>query len=200
LAFAYSASGRFDDALGILHESEADARKRGDGHDLAQSLIAQSDVALTMGNYELARSLALEGRAAVQPYADPDSEMVAAINFATASLELGLVDDAERVATESLEVVHARADIPLQAACVQLLSGVAAERGDTEHAARLMGLLNRLHAEIDVGLGPAEQRLQDQIKARLATLDVAMLATATEAGRALSIDEVIAMGRTRAPS
>ena len=193
LAGGYAAVGRFDDARRILMSAVEAAREVGDDHSLALHLLGQSDVALVEGDFELARSLAHEGLATIRPYDDPESEITGATNFAMASLHLGLLDETETTAIESLQVVHARGDITLQAVCVQLLAGVAAYRGDLKRAALLVGLADRLRSEVDLALGPVEQRLQDEILARLASLDATTLAAEQEAGRALSVDKAIGM-------
>jgi hypothetical protein len=191
LGGAYPAVGRFEEARRVLISAVGAAREAGDNHSLAIHLAGQSNLALATGEYELARSLAHEGLVSIRPYADPETEINQAANFALASIHLGLLDEAETTAIESLEVALARADIFLQAAFVHLLAGVAAYRGALQRSAQFEGLANRLRSEVGAALGPAEQRLQDQIIARLEELDAATLATEQEAGRALSVGQAL---------
>ena len=63
----------------------------------------------------------------------------AQINVGAYSLALGRIDEASDAARDALAAAHRTGEPMIASASFQHLAGVAAEREDTRHAARLMG-------------------------------------------------------------
>jgi non-specific serine/threonine protein kinase len=83
---------------------------------------------------------------------------------------------------------------PRVAASLLGMGSVAAARGDPERAARLLGAATAMLERLDAAIDVADRRVSDRdMEGTRAALDNAAFQAAWEAGRAMSLDEAVAL-------
>jgi hypothetical protein len=173
-------------------------RQIGDERGVVVVLVNLVDVALSAGEYEAAADLGDRAAAAARDYGDPEIECAAYVNGATANLHLDRAAEARRLALEGLQLAKGRGEVDIVANALRVIAILVARAGHLRVAARLDGAVQRILDELELGLEPAEQVLHDELASQLSALDSAARAEESARGRALTIDDAVAVA-TRAP-
>ena len=186
-------AGDFERAAGHCDESMAVAHSAGDVRLEAVALFVLTEGLLHGGRYADVREVGSRALELARTAGDPEviAIVLARLGIA-AALEHGLEEAAEHL-TEALE--HARAlGFPETAGwCCEGLALVAAARGESARAARLLGAGESLRREGGSTIQPAEAAVREATMATLRrALPTERLQVALESGRGLGLDEAAA--------
>jgi tetratricopeptide (TPR) repeat protein len=150
------------------------------------------DLELAEGHVEQGRELYEEALALFREIGQPEGILVNVQNLGIASLAAGRIDDAAVYLAESLFRASELGDARCVGDAVELLAAVAAHRGETRAAARLLGAAERLREESGNALHRVELAVHERTVATLrAFLDEAELAAAAAEGRLLGTEEAL---------
>ena len=115
--------------------------------------------------------------------------MVALSNSALAAFHLGRPADAESWTEQAIRLGRI-AHVPVLASCLELLAALAAQDGDRERAALLLGAAEAMHTHSGDSPEPAEEALRAETMRLLGALEGG-LADAWRQGGELSLDEAV---------
>jgi tetratricopeptide (TPR) repeat protein len=192
LANRHNAEGRAQQARELIEHSLALWQEIGDDRGELVCRVNLSDVSLTAGAYEAALSEAAAALAIARRFGDPGITAVAAVNAALASLHLDRLDESAAYNAEGLDLALADGDEASVVCCLRVAAALAIRAGDLATAARLVGRCERMRAEIDLTLEPAEKALHEQVLRDLTVLGDDRLRAELAAGAAMSLDEALA--------
>jgi predicted ATPase/class 3 adenylate cyclase/Tfp pilus assembly protein PilF len=195
LANVASAQADHPAARRMYGESLAIVRELGDRSGIANSLNNLSLVATEQGDYSEARAL-LEESLAIMREMGEQSGIATSLNaLGSLAFEEGDYPAANALNKESLAIRHELGERRTMAYSLVGLAEVIAAIGDFLGAARIWGAAERLREEIGSPLAPNEETGYDRRvgAARAALGNDAAFDHAWQEGRALSLDNVIAL-------
>ena len=199
-------AARDDDRVGartLLEEGMMLARATGDRSGLAHALIVLGELARLDADFETTEAVNREA-VALRRERGAGTTAIPLHNLAWALLNQGNAAAAAVNFTESLVLSRSQGQKSLAAMCLVGLAGVLGARGKLRQAVQLIGATEATFATIDGRLDPADQNDLDRTVASLRDmLDADTFSAAYEEGRALSLDEAVALAleqTTRADS
>jgi predicted ATPase len=182
----------YDQALRWYGESIPISRELGDKSGLGASLANLGDLEFVQGNLDHAAELYGEALALYHEIGQPEGIVITVQNLGLAALMAGRIDDAVRYLNESLTRAHELGDARCLGDGVEAMAGVAAHRGDTVAAARLLGAADRLREESGNSLHRVEQAVHERTVALLCErMDPETLAATQVEGRELDGEEAM---------
>jgi len=186
-AAAHLVSGELDFAAGLATEALAQAEELGDGYRATELRNNVSYIALLRADYESARVAAEAGITEAQHGAN--YAILAALyhNLFLATLKGGALLDAIRCLREALEITRLHSLAGTQAYVVEGAASVAAQKGDLELTATLLGATES-SVSSDVFSVERELRLEAEREARSSLGEQAFLELYA-AGSRLSLDD-----------
>ncbi len=181
-------------AQSLLTESLAIRRELGDREGMSSALSNLGLVACLQEDYAMAQSLLTESLAIKRELGDRVTVAAVLINLGLVTYRQGGYAAAHPLYAEGLAIRRAVGDQQGTAAALEGLAGVVGALGHAERAAQLLGAAAALREAIGAPLSPAERRDYEQSLVPIsARLDPAAMAAAWAAGRALPLDEAIAL-------
>jgi predicted ATPase/serine/threonine protein kinase len=189
--------GDYPAARGFVEEALAAARKSNDTFGVARSLSMLGDLARSLGDDTAARPLYEEALAICRQLDRTYSAANILTNLAAAEFGEGNYDAAYAHFTEGLtmqkesggQIVGDKISISYS---LDGLAALAAQRGETELAAKLAGAAEHLRESINYNVEPAERRFRDAYMASLHTvLSEQDFSSAYGRGRTLKLDEAV---------
>jgi predicted ATPase/transcriptional regulator with XRE-family HTH domain len=196
LAHAAASRGDYERARGLVDESLAGYRTMDDHQGIADDLVTLG--LATQGQGDPARATAHFGEALehAREIGYRLGEATALYRLGLAALDAGETNQALALLGESLRLVRATGDYEAMAG---ILDGVAsaAAVGSAERAAQLFGAVTALRAAIGAPCPPAdEDGYRHALGRARATLGDEEFAAAETAGRALPLEDAIALALT----
>lgn len=191
LSNRHNGEGRAEEARRYIQRSLEIWREIGDDRGALVCLINLSDVSLTAGDYDLALGDASAALETARAFGDPEITAVAAANAAMACLHLDRLAEAAAYNDEGLDLARSVDDLATVVCGLRISAALAVRAGRHIAAARLVGLMERIRAEIDMTLEPSEKVLHEDLLRRLEALGPERLSAELAAGRALTVDEAV---------
>ncbi len=186
--------GDYARAQALLEESVTMSRVLRGKRDVAVSLNNLGGVLVLQGEYARAQAVLEESLTLYRPLGDKEGIAVALGSLGTIARRRGDHLQAAALYREVLVLAHELGNKELMAGCLADLAAVAGAQGLSRRAAQLFGVAETLRETIDVPLAPAERPDHDQtVQALRATLGELDTAAAWAAGRALPLEEAIAL-------
>jgi predicted ATPase/DNA-binding NarL/FixJ family response regulator len=182
------ADALYEEALGV-------ARDLGDQSLVAFALFNLGDAAYRRSDLTAAAVLSDEALALFQSLGDRLLVALASFNVAQVALARGHVAEAARLYEQILREIRPYGVKVLEANALAGLAGVAAAAGHPERAARWLGTTQALCEALAVPVLPHHAQHNRAIAATRVALPEHMHQAAWDAGRALTVDEVIAEAR-----
>jgi predicted ATPase/DNA-binding SARP family transcriptional activator len=164
------AAGDHPRAAVVLEEAVALAREVGDTRIAALAINNLGDLALTTGDYERARPLFEESHALLEGRGDTANLARSLFNRGAVDLMVGDHASAHARFREGLLLASETGDAEDIAWCLEGLASVAAEEGDAERAAVLLGVAGGLLRQIGADFKPFERQLHEATEARAQAL------------------------------
>ncbi len=147
-----------------------------------------------IGDHSEARRSAQEALDLFRDLGNPDGISKSLSTLGEIELRLGKVDQAGARLAESLSISLRLGNRHAAAFCLEVLAGVHAAKGDAATSARLLGASDQLLGEIAVQRDSVDQALRERTLTGLSEwLSEEELAQALAAGRALSIEDAVAL-------
>ncbi len=184
----YAASrAHFQESLAILEQL-------GDRHGIAWLLINMGESARGQGDYAAALALYSRSLGTAQDLGDKEAVAIGLMNSGHIAHYQGDLEKARALYGESLQLFQSLRAEQSIAECLAGFAGLAASQNRPERAARLFGAAERLLQAIDYHLYQADQADYDRALAvARAQLGAVSLAGAMEEGRAMTIEQAIAL-------
>ena len=183
----------FERAQRLNAETIERARALDERRVLSTAIGNQANVALIQGDYEAADRLADESLALARELGHREGVGLALLNLGLAQLHLGRLEPAADTLCEALLLARGLGYQEVAANALNGLAAVAAEAGESAHAARLLGAADALLEAIGTSLDPAEQVVHDQTTATLRrTLTPEDRDSYQDEGRLLGLDRAVA--------
>lgn len=187
------ALGRYEHATALHEEALALRRARGDERGAAESLAQLGHIALNLDDLPRARALLTEALALFGER-EAWAPAVAGTLLGHVALAEGDAEGAQACLGEGAALFQALGNHLYLPWCLEGLAGVAAARGQTARAARLCGARDALLVRLGGALPPAHAAgLAQTLAAIRAALGEDACAAALDEGRALPLDEAIAL-------
>jgi predicted ATPase/DNA-binding SARP family transcriptional activator len=164
------AAGDHARATVVLEEAVALARTVGDTRIAALAINNLGDLALTTGDYERARPLFEESHALLEARGDTANLARSQFNRAAVDLMLGDLDAARLRFAAGLKLANQTGDMEDIAWCLEGLASVAAQEGEGERAATLLGVSGGLLRQMGADFKPFERQLHEATHARVQAL------------------------------
>jgi tetratricopeptide (TPR) repeat protein len=184
---------QYERALAAYEETLALPRPLGDTDALGGMLNNRGEVARYMGDLDRAAALYEESRA-VYERSTGRVPSFTVTNLGRVALVRGDHDGARRRFVEGLEAARERGDRRSVAYSLLSFGQLSAGGGDPQRAARLLGTAAALLIELKIMEASIDQEgAANSAAAVRAQLGEAAFAAAWEAGRALSLDEAVAL-------
>jgi non-specific serine/threonine protein kinase len=191
-AFAALEEGQLDRAVLYAKQAVAAARRAGVRGTLGIRLNFLGRVLLRQGELERAQAASAEALDLLRAQGDEEGQAMCLEVLSAVACRRGDAEDGRRQAEEALELFQRLEDPAGMATNLLLLAGVAALGGQFERAGRLFGFADSMvgHSQtysdltrhnVDAPLSSAREALGDEA-----------WAAAISAGRALSLEEVVA--------
>jgi predicted ATPase/class 3 adenylate cyclase len=177
----------------LVEQSHAIHERNGDAWGLTQTVGTLGAIERDAGNKERAYALIADSADRAQAVGVLWWHAGMLIELAALSLEAGRLDDADTKARESLELASQMHDYGGRVFGVGVLACTAAERGDVERSGALWGAIE--DDQVGAPLG-GWLRHRAACEARLARHASPAYEAAVAAGRALSLDEAVALALT----
>jgi tetratricopeptide (TPR) repeat protein len=178
----------------MFGEALALFRSLGDSHSIAGALDNLGQVAFRQGEYERARALHAEALEMFRALGAQRGIAGALSNLAAVAEREGDDGRAAALCEESLRLNRAIGAEEQAVEGLQTMILVLTARGQARCAARLAGAAVALREALDVPLRPYAQSLQaEAMQAMRAALGEEAFATAWADGRALSVEEAVAL-------
>jgi predicted ATPase len=186
--------GEYEAARALYEESLAIRRELGDQHGIADSLNNLGILASDQGEYEAARALYEESLAIRRELGNQQGIAGSLNNLGNVAYSQGEYEAARALNEESLAICRELGD---QRGIAYGLEGVAAAagaQGQPERAALIFGAAEALREVLGAPLTPSDRAEYDRyVAAARAALDEAAFAAAWAEGRALPLDQAIAI-------
>jgi predicted ATPase/serine/threonine protein kinase/DNA-binding CsgD family transcriptional regulator len=180
-------------ASSLLEESAERLRVVGDRQRLALPLNALGEVALEQGDYAAARARFEEALAAARETVDEQFIADTLANLGRVALRMGEYHESLSFYQQSLALNREQGP---KYGFIKRLAGVAEVAsllGQLEQAAELLGAVEALREETNVGLSPQRRAEYDRtVEGIRAKCDEAAFAKALARGRTMSLEEVLA--------
>lgn len=150
----------------LLAQTEALFRELGDERRLAVAMVNRAYLALEMGDFELAFTLADESRGLSRKMPDALNVVSADLNLSMAARSLGRHETAKEALHEALELARVAGHA---AFLVDALIEAAAliVSGDPTTAAELVAVADRAQQELKLELDPVEQEVHAAVQSEL---------------------------------
>ena len=154
---------------------------------------AVANARLARGEHSAALELFLEAESGWHAVGGLGDSAGASLNAASIEIELGSVDSARRRIAGLVDGLPALRDLTLIAYAAGTVSAIAADDGDAEVAARLLGAANRLAEDAGVPFfGAGEREIWGRRRSLVeSALDGEAFARAYEIGAAYEEDELL---------
>ena len=192
LSNRHNAEGRPEQARQCIQRSLDIWRDIGDDRGTLVCLVNLVDVSLSAGDNELALTDATVALETARRFGDPEVTEVAAVNAALACLALGRLAESTAYNDEALDLARALDDQATVVCCLRVSAALAARTGQHVTAARQLGWLERVRAEIDLTLEPSEKILHEEILRDLAAaLGAERLREEMRTGANLPLDDLL---------
>jgi non-specific serine/threonine protein kinase len=188
--------GDFDEAHARISEATAIYRERGDNGGIALGLLGWGEMALRVGDYQQGASQLTESIARFTDVADARGVAAARATLGAIRLHQGDLAQAATLLRQSLVVRHELGDKGGIAWCLERVAELVLATADTPanamRAARLLGAAREIRIGVGAGIDPADQAQYERVvAASQAPLSELAFAAAWEAGRAMTIEQVI---------
>jgi predicted ATPase len=177
----------------LVERSDEIHRRTGDVWGRAQTVGTLGAIARDTGDAAAALALVRESAALAHEAEVLWWESGALAELACLSLAAGAIDDADRHARRALALADELHDRAGRIFCVGILAGIAAERGDSERAGQLWAAIEDEDTGAPLG---GWRRHRDAVAARVKDEGGLDFARGYEAGRALSLDDAVAVAAT----
>ena len=186
--------GDFTTARKFFEEGLAISRELNDHFGIAASLNFLGDLTRTEGNYAESHPLFEESLAICRQLGNKEAVSSNLNNLGAVAYIAGDFVAAHSHFAEALVTAHELGHKIQTSFSLDGFAALALKRGDAERAALLAGATERLRESISYEIEPAERRFRDDyLHALRAALSEEAFAAAYEQGRALEIDEAIAL-------
>jgi predicted ATPase/class 3 adenylate cyclase len=198
LAIIASLRGDCATAVALNDEAAATARTTGDHWLLGIAVINGGDALMKAGDFEAARSRFAEGLELGRKWEDPIQVGLALGNLGLVTFALGEVAEARDFFVESLDAAVMSGSLDTATVGILGIGLVACER-DPARGAALVSASEALVAHEGGGLQEFETTLHEKALARARSeLGDAAFERAVAEGRALSLDDAVALARRSA--
>jgi len=192
---------RYERAAALHEDALALRRERGDEHGTIEPCLALAAIALRRADYRLARDLLEQGLGVLERFEDRWARSMAVAFLGHVDLATGSVAEAAAHFAEGVSLMQTIGNPLHLPVCLEGLAGLAASRGEWELAARLCGAREALHAELGLGIPPADPTAYARTFAGgREALGSDGFAIAYGAGRALSLDDALAEAGAKLPT
>lgn len=192
------AAGDHTRAADALEEAVSLAREVGDDRIAALAINNLGDLALTTRDYQRAGPLFEESHALLRARGDTSNVARSLFNLGAVNLMLGRPEAAIPRFREGLLLAAETGDMEDVAWCLEGLASLAAEAGDGERAATLLGAAGALLERMGATFKPFERQLHDATAERAQSLcGVAAYGAASVKGAALPLDQAVELAHGR---
>jgi predicted ATPase/DNA-binding CsgD family transcriptional regulator len=185
-------------AQDCFEQARSVAARLGDGFGMARAFNGLGLVAHARGDYLAAQrwhQLGLEKRRELR---EPWGEALALGGLAAVLLDVGDLDRARNCLVESISLSQELGDRRGLAHCLEAFACVAVREGQPEQALRLVGAAEALRDTSELPLSPPNRlHLERYLEPARRALGEASAAALRASGYAMSVDEAVAMARTR---
>jgi predicted ATPase/class 3 adenylate cyclase len=195
LANAREADGALDEASALEEEGLRIARdlRAERPRRLLVALINLGYTDVVRGRSEDAVRHLEEAIAVAHELGESVDAAAARCNLAMASLDLGRIDEAARLAAEATVAAIGASDRLLATDCLEVLAAVEAERGHHGSAARLLGTSEAARHALGYEMQPAERALHERTMGRIrGVMDESELADAWARGTEMDVEQAFA--------
>jgi predicted ATPase/class 3 adenylate cyclase len=195
LAFTRILSGDLEGARHLFQESTELYRRLDDPLHVAHGITGLAMAAFSAGDLEETRALSTEAQATFQEVGDLWGITVTLGLLGTSALRAGDYEEARRLGLECLDANEELGHALGMGVAIQALAILAARSGRPEVSVRLAGAVDRIK---EVAGGEAPQALvglEDPREIVRSALTEKQIAALWEEGRAMSLDEAIALAR-----
>jgi predicted ATPase/Tfp pilus assembly protein PilF len=192
---------KYEEARALYEESLAIHGQLGNQHSVALSLLSLGEVANDQREYEEARALYEESLEICRQLGDKRGIAHSLHNLGLLANDQGDYPAARALYEEGLAIRRQLGNKRGTAYSLEGLAAVAGTQGQPERAARLFGAAEALREAIGAPLPPSDRTEHDRhVATARAALDEAAFAAAWAEGRALPLEQAIALalGDTRA--
>jgi len=190
--------GEADEALALMEESLALRRGAGDRRLVANSLLSLARTRLARGDLGAAQQLLDEGLALARELGDTWSVSVALGGLGRLRLLEEVPAGAEEYFRDSLKIAVSRRDKRAAAECLQGLGGALALQGrENDLAARLLGAADAALESIGATPTSMERAVDERARPLLRSALGDDFDFKLAAGRALSLDDAVALALPR---
>ena len=194
LGVVTSAAGDFDGARAAFEEAAELGRQLDDRRLTSSALNNLGEIARLTGDLATARTRYEESLALELERGSAYAIALRRLNLGGLALEEGDHDEAERHVLPALEASVALESDDTTLSCLEVVAAIAAGRGDGARAARLLAAAGEQRERLGFVLPASERPLIDATSASVeAMLDSVALAAAGEEGRALSLEDAVAV-------
>jgi predicted ATPase/DNA-binding SARP family transcriptional activator/Tfp pilus assembly protein PilF len=192
LGVVASGAGDFDEARDAFAEALELGRRVGDKRLQSSALNNLGEIARLAGDLATARARYEESVELDLERGSTYGVALRRLNLGGLALEEGEYERAEQQVLAALEASFAISSDDMTISCLEVLAAVAARRGDTRHAVRLLGAAGAQREHLGFVAPACEARLIDSTAALVeGELAPGELQAARAEGRALSLDEVV---------
>ena len=184
-------------AMALAEESLALARELGHARGIIVSLGQAGALFVEGGEHDRAAALLEEAQGLARTHGDEDAQAWLFLTQSKLAIARGDYAAAFGRAVESLRIFHAHSTTAGVAGSLYELALVSEAEGRPERAARLFGAADALRETTGASLSPSETVVNEQAAQRAsASLGDAAFAAARADGRALSLEDAVALAVT----
>jgi non-specific serine/threonine protein kinase len=191
-AFAVLEEGQLDRAIVCAKQAVAAARRAGVRGTLGIRLNFLGRVLLRQGELERAQAASAEALDLLRAQGDEEGQAMCLEVLSAVACQRGDAEDSRRQAEEALELFQRLEDPSGMATNLLLLAGVAALRGQFERAGRLLGYADSMVGHSQTYSDLTRHSVEAPLRSAREALGDEAWAAAISAGRALSLEEVVA--------
>jgi len=193
LAGVMNAQGDHARAAELYEESLAFSREAGDQLGVAADLNNLANALFDLGNYPLARALYEESLELYRTGGDQYGASLALYNLGDLAHREGQPDRARAYLCEGLAIALSQHNRLACAEYLEKLAALAASQDDPEQAARLWGAAEREREALGAARAPEHTDAHEtEVGAARAAVSAATFSAAWAAGRALTLEDVVA--------
>ena len=196
LGLSYVGQGNLAAARVHLEEALTLARSQGDKRQVAAALNALGQLRRVEGALDESEPMYAQALALAHEIGDRETTAVGLLNLAMVDVERGTTESARRRLVDVLRISDEIGSKPAGQSVVEVCAGMAALEGDWLRAARFFGAAEEQTSYTGISRDPADDAyLRPLIERARRTASDDAFASAEQAGRALTYEDVIAEAR-----
>jgi non-specific serine/threonine protein kinase len=196
LGLSYVGQGNLAAARVHLEEALTLARSQGDKRQVAAALNALGQLRRVEGALHESEPMYAQALALAHEIGDRETTAIGLLNLAMVDVERGTTESARRRLVDVLRISDEIGSKPAGQSVVEVCAGMAALQGDWLRAARFFGAAEKQTSYTGISRDPADDAyLRPLIERARRTSGDDAFASAEQAGRALTYEDVIAEAR-----